>query len=120
MPSLFQGRIVFALDPIPDPQGRNPKANRPFIVISDNEYIAANPDVVGVAVSSKTFYDGDNIVALPLHQGYPQTYTKLDKPSVAVCDWTASLPQSRIDIGNGYIKPKELKAILQKRIELGL
>src|SRR5207244_4208879 len=85
VPSLIQGRIVYPIVPIHDPQGRNPKPGRPFVVISRNEEIAQEDRVLAVGITGELDQSpADHCVELP--HG-PRCKTGLSKPSAALCTW---------------------------------
>ncbi len=113
MPSLIQGRIVFPIRPVPDPQGRNAKPNRPFVVISSNEEIQAGGLIDLIGITSKNDPEqAENQVELPT--GY-QALTNLKGPwSAALCTWKIALQSDEFQLGKGFVRPKELRAILQK------
>lgn len=111
MRSLFQGRIVYVRDPVSDPQGNNPKENRPFVVISPQEVIDAKGEVLLVGISKSQETKAELAVELP--HGY-QSKTKLRVPCFAVCNWLINRSRTDFDVGDGYIKPKQLKEILEK------
>lgn len=112
--AFLRGQIVYALDAIPDQNGKNPKALRPFIVISDNKYIAISSDLEGIAISGN-FWEADaSHIELPYSTTIP-CHTGLRKRSVAVCTWKVYLQQDRIERcrNHGYVKPDVLERILQ-------
>ena len=111
MSTLCQGRIVHALDAICDPQGRNPKENRPFVVVSTPEEIDRDDDLHLVAISSRPPTSDDD-VPLPWAAG-GRCMTGLSMPSVAVCSWTERVPQDRVTVGRGFVRPSELEQILR-------
>ena len=113
--ALHFGLIVYALDAIPDPQRRNYKANRPFIVISENEYIAVSEDFEGIAISHSTWTDESDAVPIPFSfSTHQRCYTALSTPSVAICNWKVVLNQDRVTTNRGYVKPTEMEMILLK------
>ncbi len=112
--TFYRGQIVYALDPIPDQNGVNPKLNRPFIVVSSNEYIAISTNLDGIAISGNSWEVDDLHIELPYATGHQFCHTGLKKPSVAVCNWKVVLQQDRIEPSRGYIKPILLERILKK------
>ena len=64
MAAIIQGRIVYPVDPVPDPQGRNPKSGRPFVVISDLQSIRTG-GVLRLVGISRDVYGKDEEVELP-------------------------------------------------------
>ncbi len=110
MPSITQGRIVYALDPIPDPQGRNPKRNRPFVVISTFAEIE-NGERLTVVGISRSVRGGPDEVELPYG---PSCHTRLRERSAAQCSWTTEIQQDRVEVQNGFVPPTYLRQILEK------
>lgn len=110
MAEIIQGRIVYALDAIPDPQGRNPKENRPFVVISTLNEIAADGPIDGVGISRNVHGNEEEV---ELEWG-PNARTGLADRSAAICSWRRSLDRDRLNVGSGYVKPKYLAQILRK------
>lgn len=110
MPNLFQGRIVYVAEAVPDPQGQNPKANRPFVVISPPAEIAAGGNVELVAISHSV-QNMDAATDVLLDHG-PNCMT-FDTPSVAVCKWRVEMDDSRFSISTRLVKPLKLRAILE-------
>lgn len=110
MPSIIQGRIVYPIDPIPDPQGKNPKPNRPFVVISTPDEIKSGASLTVIGISSTVRNDSDE-VELPYG---PICRTGLHRRSVAICSWKKSVEQSRVEVGRGFVRPVQLKEILLK------
>lgn len=106
---LIPGRIVYPEDAIPDPQGKNPKEGRPFVVVSKKADIAAGRDLDIVGITSDIRGDFDEV---PLPFGYGSK-TKLSWPSVALCRWTATVSQKRVHLG-GIVRPTDLRDILIK------
>lgn len=111
---IFQGRIVFPLDPVPDPQGQNPKANRPFVVVSRPQDIATGGPLHLVGISS-TSLGGADEVELPWG---PNCQTRLSKRSVAICSWQIHVAQDRVEVSRGLVPPTELREILRRLSEL--
>ena len=110
MPKVIQGRIVYALDPILDPQGNNPKANRPFVVISTLEEIESGADLRLVGISHNV-YGEDVEVELPCGDN---CWTHIRHKSAAICSWVVRVPQNRVNVGKGIVPPFHLRTIIQK------
>ena len=110
MTRIVQGRIVYALDPIPDRAGRNPKENRPFIVLSTNEELESGGDLFVVAVSHIVV---GAAVEVELPSGH-NCLTRFRTKSAAICDWTTTLDRSRVDVRTGFVPPVHFREILQK------
>jgi mRNA-degrading endonuclease toxin of MazEF toxin-antitoxin module len=106
--SLHPGRIVYSRDPLPDPQGRNPKEKRPFAVISDRPAISQGMplDSIGITGEIKGIP-----TEVPIRFG-PNCKTGMTKASVALCTWRVQIPQDRAKLG-GLLFPDELLKILQ-------
>jgi hypothetical protein len=66
VPSIVRGRVVYPKVAIPDPQGKNPKPGRPFVVISQAEEIKNGERIraVGITGELKQAPD-DHYVDLP-------------------------------------------------------
>ena len=113
MPSLIQGRIVFPIKPVPDPQGRNPKPNRPFVVVSPDSAIKADGAVDLLGITSENYPDqAANQVELPTG---PHTRTRLKEPwSAALCTWKITLHPDEFRISDGFVVPRVLFKILEK------
>lgn len=111
MPDLCRGRIVRV--EVLDPQGRNPKC-RPAVIITPTKAIRADGDVVLVAITgSVNAAPPEMQVALPWHpQG--QTGTRLNKPSVAVCNWIFTRPVASVQGYGGMVPDRQLLQILDK------
>jgi hypothetical protein len=110
VPNLVQGRIVYPVDPVPDPQGKNPKANRPFVVISTRREIENGAELRLVGIS-RDVYGKDDEVELPWG---PMCHTQLRQKSAAICSWIVSVRQDRIEASKGIVPPVQLRAILEK------
>src|SRR6476620_6576842 len=104
VPSLIQGRIVFARKAIVDPQGKNPKCDRPFVIISPTAQILPGKFVVGVAISSDQIDlpFGDNAKA------------GLKIQCAAICDWLVALKQDELDFGTSFLSAAYLEEIIKK------
>ena len=112
MPPLVQGRIVYPKVPIPDPQGRNPKPNRPFVVITRTEGIATAGTVQAVGITDELGESpADHYVALPWGA---HARTGLTKKCAALCTWLINVEPSKAEIGTGYISAKHVLAIVEK------
>src|SRR5438309_926521 len=91
-PSLIQGRIVFPHRPIPDPQGRNPKLGRPFVVITSTEDIPSRDLIQIVGITDE------------LTESPAEHYVELR--------WGPR--KDDLDIGLGYVVPSDVLLIVQK------
>ncbi len=110
MAVIVQGRIVYLSEALPDPQGHNPKSNRPYVVITPNESIKRDGFVEVVSISSSFDYPlADDLVELPFGKG---CHTKLTSPSVAVCSWRACIADTLVSATRGFVTPRILKQIL--------
>ncbi len=117
VPSLVQGRIVFCRKPIADPQGGNPKANRPFVVITHPDDIQGAQTIQGVAITDQlSLSPKEHYYPLPTGEG-----AKLhgcSRGSAALCTWIVSLSISDLDVSNGCLKLKYVYSIVEKVREL--
>ena len=109
MPSLFQGRIVVPIMPIPDPNGQNAKPNRKFVVISSPKSIQNGDDLQLVAISSDVGIASDDLVPMKYGRG---CHTGLARKSNAVTTWTVTVSQSDVEVTRGLVKPSDLEKIL--------
>ena len=113
MPSLIQGRIVYARIPINDPQGRNPKSNRPFVVITNHDKIKARKTIRCVAITDELANTPiDHYVMLP--DGPGRFKHGCSSGSGALCTWIEYIDKDDIDVGNGALVGKELYQIVEK------
>jgi mRNA-degrading endonuclease toxin of MazEF toxin-antitoxin module len=112
---LFQGRIVYVRKPIPDPQGSNPKENRPFVVITPNHQIAGGAPVELVAVATDR---GRSDPATDVELNHGAGSRNLPSPSVAVCHWRIWEDDTQFDISQKHANATRLEAVLQKVEEL--
>lgn len=114
MPRIIQGRVVYALDALPDTEGRNPKPNRPCIVVSDDNASLSLDDLVTVICVSRSVHGKDEEVPLPhgpnCRHGFPNE-------SAAICNWGAKIPKSRLDVTKRILRPTDLRDVLIKHIE---
>ena len=110
MASIVQGRIIYALDPIPDREGRNPKKNRPFVVLSTDDELKLGDDLFVVAISHTVVGAAEEVEL----QWGRNSLTHLPTKSAAICDWTTTLTRSRVDVRKGFVRPVYLREILQK------
>jgi mRNA-degrading endonuclease toxin of MazEF toxin-antitoxin module len=111
VPSLIQGRIVFARKALVDPQGKNSKCDRPFVIISPTDQILPGQFVVGVAISSDQIGPPDNRVDLPFGDN---AKTGLRIKCAAICDWLVALKQDELDFGTGFLSATYLEEIIKK------
>lgn len=117
VPSLFQGRIVYVRSPILDPQGRNAKANRPFVVLTPADSIADSDDLLLIAISHEQGRAGQHVVPLPWANPGVRCSTTFTSPGFAICNWAIKHPKSDLDIDQGFVPPKTLLVIASKYIE---
>jgi hypothetical protein len=110
VPNIVQGRIVYPTDPLPDPQGKNPKPDRPFVAVSTPQEIAAGAYLRLVGISRDVLGKEDE-VELPWG---PNCHTHLRQRSAAICSWIVSVPQNRVEVGKGIVPPLQLREILRK------
>lgn len=117
MPSLTQGRVIYPKIPIPDPQGQNPKAGRPFVVVSTNEDIKQAHNLHAVGITT-TFDESETHLYVPLPHG-PTARSGLKRESAAVCSWVIEISPDQVEIGSGYIHPSLIDQIAEKIEKLG-
>jgi hypothetical protein len=111
VPPLVQGRIVYSKVPIPDPQGRNPKPRRPFVVITRTEDIAAS-GIQAVGITDELSESpADHYVALPWGA---HARTGLTKKCAALCTWLINTEPHKVEIGSGHVSAKYVLAIIEK------
>ena len=112
MRKLIPGRIVYPSIPIPDPQGKNPKPGRPFIVISQQDEITAGGRVTIVGITS-TFAKPLAPDFVKLQWGH-QSQSKLRSESVAHCQWVFTIQLDHLGALGGIIQSRELVEIRQR------
>lgn len=117
MPSLIQGRVIYPKVAIPDPQGRNAKEGRPFVVVTTNDDIKKGALIFAVGITAY-FDPAEQDRYVPLPYG-PTARTGLKKESAALCTWVIAIPSDQIDIGPGYIHPSLVDQIIEKIEKLG-
>lgn len=108
MPKLTPGRIVYPDIPVPDPNGKNPKSGRPFVIIGGDQDIAAGR--VRIVAITSTLDEPLGPEYVKLQWGY-QSQSKLSVKSVAQCGWVFTVPVAALTRIGGIIQEKELKAI---------
>ena len=111
-PNFCYGRIVHVRSAVPDPQGRNPKAGRPFVVLTPPKEIEAADSLLIIAISHEVGDDVDYAVELPWGRGCSTGFT--EPGSFAICNWHRDHPKSDLDVKASFIKPKELYQIETK------
>ena len=112
MPSLVQGRIVYSKVPIPDPQGRNPKPGRPFVIITRSGEIAASDTVQAVGITDELGESPkDHYILLPWGEN---ARTGLKTKSAALCTWLVSISRDKLEVGRGHINAELVLAIVEK------
>jgi len=112
---LRRGSVVINTVQMHDPNGVNPKANRPLVVVSSNEDIGCNPDTVVCIAISKSGSSNYSIT-LPWNST-GNVSTGLRSPSFAVCDWQVKVPIGNL-VEKGRLKVATLYAVMQKIHEL--
>jgi len=113
---LIQGRIVFPRTPIPDPQGRNPKPGRPFVVVTSTQDIPS-ADVIQIVGITDELTESPSEHYVPLQWG-PHAKTRLRSRSAALCTWLVSVNKLDVDIGAGYVVPSDILQIVNKVIAM--
>ena len=114
MPTLIQSRIVYVRSAIPDPQGRNAKPNRPFLVLTPTEKIATSDDVLLIAISHQQGRTGKHVVPLRWANPGVKCSTRFTSPGFAICNWAITHPKSDLDFDEGFVPPKEMRDITTK------
>src|SRR5579859_7196310 len=104
-PPLIQGRIVFPRTPVPDPQGRNAKPGRPFVVITSSQEISS-ADVIQIVGITDELTESPSEHYVDLQWG-PQARTRLRSRSAALCTWLVAVRKDEVDIGLGYVVPSD-------------
>jgi hypothetical protein len=112
VPSLVQGRIVYPKVPVPDPQGQNPKPNRPFVVISTNDDIAAGERIEAIGITGELDPSTPDLY-VPLKYG-PHAKTGLTKRCAAHCRWLITILPSDVAIGKGHVSAEYVEQIIEK------
>jgi len=116
VPSIIRGRIVYPKIAIPDPQGQNPKAGRPFVVISRDEDIKNLDHVQAIGITGELNQSpADRYVELPWG---PTAKTGLKQKSAALCSWQIEIPKAQLDVGKGFVRADLVDEIYAKVLEL--
>ena len=116
MPSLVRGRIVYPKVAIPDPQGQNPKAGRPFVVISRDEEIQSGDSIQAVGITGELHQSpADHYALLPYG---PTAKSGLKQKSAALCTWLIDISQEKLEVGKGYLRAALVEEIVKKVLEL--
>jgi mRNA-degrading endonuclease toxin of MazEF toxin-antitoxin module len=110
VPRIIPGRIVYSREAVPDPQGKNPKQRRKFIVVATPHEIEANDSLHVVGITS-------TVKGLPeevkLAWG-PNCSTGCTKRSVALCSWVVLLSKDQLEVTMHFVKPPQLVEIFKK------
>jgi hypothetical protein len=116
VPNLFPGRIVYSVDPVFDPQGENPKADRPLVVVSTNKELSSGCDLKVVAVTTElTLSPEDDYIHLP---SGPRSKSRLAAGSAALRTWRGTISQLKVIVTDRSVWPKQVWEILQKIDEI--
>jgi hypothetical protein len=110
VPHLIQGRVIYPTIPIPDPQGRNPKSGRPFVVMTETSEINVDDYIQAVGISGE-------LDAAPASETVflsADIKNRLQKDSVAVCTWRIEIHPSKFDFDYGFIRKDKLLEIIEK------
>jgi hypothetical protein len=116
VPSLVRGRIVYPHVAIPDPQGQNAKAGRPFVVISRAEEIEIGETIQAVGITCELMQSpSDHYVLLPYG---PNAKTELKQKSAALCTWLIDISPDKLDVGKGHVRADLLEEIVRNVLRL--
>jgi mRNA-degrading endonuclease toxin of MazEF toxin-antitoxin module len=116
VPSLIRGRIVYPRIAIADPQGRNPKEGRPFVVISSDAEIQNADTIHAVGITSELQSSPeDQFVLLPYG---PNAKSGIKQKSAALCTWLIEISVVKLDVARGYVHPNLVDEIVKKIIVL--
>ena len=108
MPSLIQGRIVYCTVGVCDPQGNNPKPNRPFVVITHDDDIKTHERIQAVGITDELgLSPADHYHELPSGSG-------CSPGSAVLCTWIVRLNKADLDVKSGFLKPKHVYEIIEK------
>lgn len=88
-----------------------------YVVLNTDQSIRDGDVLTLVGISSK--FEDDDESAVPLDWSNPGTHsaTGLTKRSAAITSWPETATQDDVEITEGFVKPRFLKAILLKRDE---
>ncbi len=116
MPLLIQGRIVYPKVAILDPQGRNPKPDRPFVVITRTDEIRDDGTVQAVGITTTLDQSpADHLVMLPYG---PTARTGLKVKSAALCTWVIDIACDQLDFDQKHVSPVLVAEIIKKYLLL--
>ena len=116
MPSLVRGRIVYPKIAIPDPQGKNPKEGRPFVVISRDEEIKKGEHIQAVGITGELNQSPDGHY---VHLQYgPSAKSGLTQKSAALCTWLIDISPDKVEVGKGYVRADVVEEIVTKVVNL--
>jgi mRNA-degrading endonuclease toxin of MazEF toxin-antitoxin module len=96
VPALVRGSVVRPKFPVPDPQGRNPTLQRPFVVVSDNAFIETSDRILLVGITRK------------LRESPREHYVELPYGRLV------SIPKDQVTFDVAHIPPTHLEQIGQK------
>ena len=116
MPAIIRGRIVYSKIAIPDPQGRNPKPSRPFVVISHDEDIKNLDHVQAVGITGELRESPDEYY-VEWAWG-PAAKAGLKQKSAALCSWRIEIPKAQLDVGKGFVRADLVDEIYAKVLQL--
>ena len=94
MQAVRRGSIIWAA--IADKQRRTDSKERPALVISSNDSIAAGNDLVVLVISTKFTYPPPSHWFLVPSDPLGHPVTGLDQPCVIKTDWPEKIPQSDV------------------------
>jgi hypothetical protein len=112
VPAIVYGRIVYPLAPVADPQGRNPKPGRPFVVVSTPQEIKSGSALKLVGITSELHSSPpDHYVALPYGK---HALTRFDEACAALCTWQITLEASEVEVSNRLVRPAIVETIRER------
>ncbi|HVA47639.1 MAG TPA: type II toxin-antitoxin system PemK/MazF family toxin [Pirellulales bacterium] len=94
MKPIQRGTIIWAA--IADKERRSESKERPALVVSSNERIAAGDDLAVLVISTKFAYPPPPHWFLVPSDPSGHPVTGLDQPSVVKTDWPERIPQSQV------------------------
>jgi mRNA-degrading endonuclease toxin of MazEF toxin-antitoxin module len=110
MEPIRRGTIIWAA--IPDKQQRAATKERPALVISSNERIAAGHDLAVLVISTSFTYPPPAHWFLVPSDPMGHSMTGLNQPSVIKTDWPEKVPQSAVKDVLGRAPSRLVKQVI--------